>query len=56
VRLVLSAANPAAEAAAESLVASARTLETIVVAASQRLADLQRGEEHALRKLSATTS
>lgn len=60
-RLVLSTADPAAEAAAESLVASARALsrrcreaptETIVVAATQKLADVQRAEERGLRELS----
>jgi len=52
VRLVLSTASPAAEAAAESLVASARALETVVVAAAQKLADVQRAEERGLRELS----
>ncbi len=52
VRLVLSTANHAAEAAAASLVASARALEAVVVAAAQKLADLQRAEERGLRELS----
>jgi len=52
VRLVLSTADHAAEAAAESLVTSARALESVVVPATQRLADLQRTEERILRELS----
>lgn len=51
VRLVLSTANPAAEAAAESLVASAHALESVVVAATQKLADLLHTEERILREL-----
>ncbi len=52
VRLVLSTANPAAEAAAESLVASGHALESLVVTATQRLVDLQHAEERILRELS----
>ncbi len=52
VRLVLSTANPAAEAAAASLVASAHALESLVVAATQKVADVQRAEERGLRELS----
>lgn len=51
VRLVLSTANPAAEAAAESLVASGHALESLVVPATQRLADLQHAEERILREV-----
>jgi hypothetical protein len=48
VRLVLSTAKPAAEAAAENLLASGRALEGLVVPATQRLADLQHVEERIL--------
>ncbi len=51
VRLVLSTASPAAEAAAESLVASGHALESVVVAVTQKLADLQHAEERILREL-----
>ncbi len=51
VRLVLSTANPAAEAAAESLIASGHALESLVVPATQRLADLQHAEERILREV-----
>jgi hypothetical protein len=52
VRLMLSTANPAAEAAAGSLVASGHALESLVVPATQRLADLQHAEERILHELS----
>jgi hypothetical protein len=51
VRLVLSAANPAPEAAAENLLASGHALESLVVPATQRLADLQHAEERILREV-----
>jgi hypothetical protein len=51
VRVVLSTASPAAEAAGESLVASAHALESVVMAATQRLADLQRAQERTNREL-----
>ena len=50
-REALSKTTPVTEETAQSLASSARVLERVVVVPPERLADLQRGQESAVREL-----